>query len=66
VAAAAREEAGLHGAPEPPRPPRSPWPVVAIVAGVLLVLMLCAGATFLSRSTSVEYQAPVPVPATPR
>jgi uncharacterized membrane protein len=61
VAAAAREEAGLLPVvPERPRSRRSSWPVVAIVAGVLLVLVLCVGTAFVGRSSTGVEQYPAP------
>ena len=49
VAAAAHEEAGVRPVPVT-RPQRSYWPFVAIAVGVLVVLVLCLGAFFFSRS----------------
>jgi len=53
VAAAAHEEAGTTPLLREPRPARRQWPIVATIVGVVAltaVLVLCAGAFFLTRS----------------
>ncbi|WP_250029134.1 HAAS signaling domain-containing protein [Paractinoplanes maris] len=61
VAAAAHEEAGTR--PEPPTASRrSVWPWVALAVGVLLVLVFCSSALFLSRDSGSSVEGPVIAP----
>lgn len=64
VAAAAHEEAGTRFTPPAPQSRTRFWLIAGIVAGVLLVLVLCAGLAFFTGGSSSEGPAVAPVAPT--